>query len=377
MTAYFGLVALIWLLVALRFFRDVRAIPSLPERVVGDETHERVSVVIAARDEEARIETTLRRLIAQEDVDLELIVVDDRSTDRTGEIVQRVADTDDRVRLVRIDALREGWLGKCQACHLGAQAARGDWILFTDADVWMKPDVIARALRVAATEDVGHICLLFGTSGGTLAGKTCHLIATLSMVKSASRLSSTQPSAYMGLGAFNLVRAAAYQAAGGHEPLRMTVCDDWMLGLLMRRGGNTTRAMLAAVDLEADWFGTPLGMIKAMQKNYFAAINFRVGRLLLIVLFYALLWTGSIVGPFTGTLAGVAAGAAMLLTIIPAGLLAARMRMPLVAAVLVPFLAPIVVPVMLNSAFQTLRHGGIRWRDTFYPLAQLREFNYR
>jgi hypothetical protein len=153
----------------------------------------------------------------------------------------------------------------------------------------------------------------------------------------------------------------------------MTICDDWMLGLLMRRVGFSMRALLAAVDVEADWFGSPLGMIKAMRKNYFAAITFRVGRMMLIVMFYALLWAG----PFTGTRTGVAAGMAMLLTIIPAAMLARRMRLPLLAALLVPFIAPIIVPVMLNSAFQTLRHRGIRWRDTCYPLDLLRTGNYR
>jgi len=378
MSIYFGVVALIWLLVAVRFVRDVRALPSLPLSTdLTTDPLPRVSVVIAARDEEARIETTLRRLMAQQDVDLELIIIDDRSTDRTSSIVQRIAESDARVKLVRVETLPERWLGKCHACHVGAESATGEWLLFTDADIWMKPDVIARSLRVALAHDVGHICLLFGQGRGSLAGQACHLIATMSMAKSASRLRSTPPHGYMGIGAFNLVYAPAYRAAGGHEPLRMTVCDDWMLGLLMRRAGHSTRAMLAAVDVEADWFDSPIGMIKAMQKNYFAAINFRVGRMMAIVLFYALLWTGAIVGPFTGTSAGLVAGLAMLLTIIPATMLASRMRVPLFSALLVPFLAPIIVPVMLNSAHQTLSQGGIRWRDTFYPLDLLRAGNYR
>jgi glycosyltransferase involved in cell wall biosynthesis len=377
MSTYLGVVAVFWVLVTLRFFRDVRALPSLPAHTSATEPLPRVSIVIAARDEEARIETTVRRLLAQQDVELELIIVDDRSTDRTGEIVARIANSDSRVKLVRVDTLPERWLGKCHACYLGAGSATGEWILFSDADIWMNPDVIARAVRVAISESAEHVCLLFGMSRGTLAGKACHLIATLSITKGASRLRTAKLGGYMGLGAFNLVRSSAYRAAGGHEPLRLTICDDWMLGLLMRRAGFSTRALLAAVDVEADWFGSPLGMIKAMQKNYFAAINFRVGRMMLIVMFYTLLWAGAIVGPFTGTRNGVAAGMAMMLTIIPAAMLARRMRLPLLAALLVPFVAPIIVPVMLNSAFQTLRHRGIRWRDTFYPLDLLRTGNYR
>lgn len=94
-----------------------------------------VSVVIAARDEEARIEMTARNLLSQEDVELEVIAVDDRSTDRTGEILGRIAETEPRLKVLRVDALPEGWLGKCHACHMGTQSATGEWLLFTDADM--------------------------------------------------------------------------------------------------------------------------------------------------------------------------------------------------------------------------------------------------
>src|SRR5205823_4381069 len=139
--------------------------------------------------------------------------------------------------------------------------------LFTDGDIWMKPDVIARAVGAARAEAADHVCLLFGMSHGTLAGKACHLIATMSLAGQAARLGTGRPDGYMGLGAFNLVRAAAYHEAGGHVPLRLTVCDDWMLGLLLRRAGRSTRAFLAGADVEADWFATPLGMVRALEKN--------------------------------------------------------------------------------------------------------------
>jgi cellulose synthase/poly-beta-1,6-N-acetylglucosamine synthase-like glycosyltransferase len=91
----------------------------------------------------------VRRLLTQKDVELEMIAVDDRPTDRTGEILRRVAAADPRLKVLRVDALQEGWLGKCHACHLGAGGATGEWLLFTDGDVWMKPDVIARAVGAA------------------------------------------------------------------------------------------------------------------------------------------------------------------------------------------------------------------------------------
>src|SRR5688572_12867323 len=98
----------------------------------------RVSIVTAARDEEARIESAVRGFLAQGGVQIEVIVVDDRSVDRTDEIVRRLAREDSRVKSLRVDTLPDNWLGKCHACHLGACAATGDWILFSDADCWLK-----------------------------------------------------------------------------------------------------------------------------------------------------------------------------------------------------------------------------------------------
>ena len=119
----------------------------------------RVSVVIAARDEEARVEQTLRHILVQEHIDVEVIPVSDRGRDRTDCILEQLAFEDCRVHPKRVDVLPERWLGKRYACHVGATSATGDWILFTDADCWLKPDVIARAIAIAQREGVDHIAL--------------------------------------------------------------------------------------------------------------------------------------------------------------------------------------------------------------------------
>lgn len=94
----------------------------------------RCSVIIAARNEEARIEKTIVHLRSQQHVELEIVIVDDRSNDRTSEILQRMSKQDPRIQVKRVEALADGWLGKCHACHIGSSAATGDWILFTDGD---------------------------------------------------------------------------------------------------------------------------------------------------------------------------------------------------------------------------------------------------
>ncbi len=185
---------LLWTISALWHLRRVRRLPRLEDLSASAATPAiRCSVVIAARDEEARIEQTIRHLLAQRGVELELIVVDDRSTDRTGEILRRLAMEDTRVQVKRVDVLPDGWLGKCHACHVGASAATGDWILFTDADCWLKPDVIARALLVAGRADADHVTLVSGLAAGSVGLEGSHLMFLISVASWLSGVNRDRP----------------------------------------------------------------------------------------------------------------------------------------------------------------------------------------
>jgi glycosyltransferase involved in cell wall biosynthesis len=330
------------------------------------------SVIIAARDEDARIGDTVRHLLAQLDVGLEVIVVDDRSTDRTGEILGQLTQHDDRVRTLRVHELPDGWLGKCHACHLGAASAQGNWILFTDADCWLKPDVIARALRVAEREGADHVTLTPGTDAKSLGARAWHLAFLITLANWFSGVNRDRPQAYLGIGAFNLVRASAYRECGGYEALRLTVLDDVRLGLLLRRAGKRTRGYIGGSDVECHWGTTVSQMVQIMEKNYFAAIDFRLATALAAGVGGMLFWCAAIIGLFTGTAAGIAAGLAMLTLGVPAYVLARRLGWRGTSALLTPLIFPALFYAMLNSAWVTTRQGGVFWRETFYALEALR-----
>ena len=373
---------LMWTLSALWHLRWVRRLPAL-EALAADRSELspvspfRCSVVVAARDEEARIEQTIRHLLAQREVELDIIVVDDRSADRTSEILQRLAKEDARVQVKRVDVLPDGWLGKCHACHVGASAATGDWILFTDADCWLKLDVIARALRVAERAGVDHITLVSGLAAGSVGLRASHLMFLISLANWFSGVNRDRPKSFMGIGAFNLVRAADYRQCGGYEALRLTVVDDMKLGLLLRRAGKRTRAFIGSDDVECHWGTTAWGMVKIMEKNYFAALDYRTGLVLAGSVFVIVVSTILVFGLLSGTAAGLAAGLSPLSLILPARILARRLGWSWPPAVYVPFMFPLFLYAVLNSTFVTLRQGGIRWRETFYPLATLRAGNVR
>jgi glycosyltransferase involved in cell wall biosynthesis len=359
----------------LRWVRRLPAVTSLSAN--RSQMAARVSVVLAARDEEARIQGTIRRLLAQKGVEVEVIAVDDRSTDRTGEILRLLATEDPRLKVLRVDALPADWLGKCHACHLGAGAATGDWILFTDADCWLKEDVIARALIVADRERADHVTLTPGVAPEGIGAQAWHLSFLVTICDWVAGVNRDKPKAYLGIGAFNLVKASAYRECGGYEALRLTVLDDVRMGLLLRRAGKRTRAFVGGDDAECHWGTTVRSMIKIMEKNYFAAVDYRFGLIGGLVTFGAILWGGAFTGLFMGTLAGFAAFVAMLLVTVPGAVLASRLRWRLAASLLTPFVFPLLFYAMLNSALVTRRQGGIRWRDTFYSLELLRQRTVR
>jgi glycosyltransferase involved in cell wall biosynthesis len=322
----------------LRWVRRLPALEKLPPSA-GGQIH--CSVVVAARDEEARIEQTIRHLLAQRGVEAEFIVVDDRSTDRTSEILRRLATEDIRVQVKRVDVLPEGWLGKCHACHVGASMATGDWILFTDADCWLKPDVLARALRVAERDQADHITMAPGTVIESLGARAWHLLFLTSLLNWFSGVNRDRPRSFLGIGAFNLVRAAAYRQCGGYEALRLTVVDDIKLGLLLRRAGKRTRAFLGVDDVECHWGNTVGSMVKIMEKNYFAALDYRLGLAMAGSLFVILVSIILVTGLTTGTAAGLAAGLSPLSLILPAALLARRLGLSWPCAVGMPFMFPV------------------------------------
>jgi Glycosyl transferase family 2 len=352
--------------------RWAHPLPSLDALPDAGAAAARVSVIVPACDEAGAIEASVRHLLAQRGVALEVIVVSDRSADETAAVVRRLAASDPRVRLVEVSTLPERWLGKTHALHVGSQAAGGDWLLFTDADCVLQPDVVARALRVAAREPVEHVALTPSPIAATIGGYAWHYVFLAGLVDWFARANRDTPGGYAGFGAFNLVQASTYRAFGGHEPLRLTVLDDVRLGLLVRRAGGRCRAFLGGGDVRCHWGTTLAEGVRLTGKNYFAAAHYRSGLVGLLAVVVLLLWVGIAAALASGTVLGLVAGLSGGLLALPAMVFSRRLRWPIAGALLAPVVHSIAVYAIVRSAVLTLHRGGVRWRDTFYPLAVLR-----
>lgn len=376
------IIAAIWWIGAIRTFLAVRRLQLLRERAVESFDPPQVAVIIAARDEAEHIADTVQAFLSQEEIDLKLCVVDDRSEDRTGAIVDAIAASDERVTRQRIDELPDGWLGKCHALHVGAQSASAEWLLFADADTrFVKPDVIRRAVDEARENQVDHICLFprLLTSGAIARAVGC--LFFMGVAEKIDRINRDRPRAYFGVGAFNLIRASTYHDIGGHEPLKLEVLDDVHLGAMVRRHERRSRFLVAFDDITSTWGGSVRNIIHVLEKNSFASIRYSVPLLALAILAFVVLWGTAIAGPViaiaTGRWAALAVTAGLVangLAVIP---IARRMGSPAWVGAISPLFFPILMYAGVRSAALTLLRGGVRWRDTFYPLAELRAGRFR
>lgn len=353
----------------------LRSLPRLAPRLPDLTDWPALTVVVPARDEQARIEPALRSLLAADYPRLELVAVDDRSQDETGRIMDRLAAEDARLRVVHVSELPAGWLGKNHALHTAAASARGSWILFTDADIHFSPEALRLAVRFAEGRGIDHLALL----PNMIRGGYCEnaLVAYFGLIFAMGTHLWLVPTrfqgAYIGVGAFNLVRADAYRRAGGHLPLRMDVVDDVKLGKLLKRSGCRQEVLMAGAHVRVKWQASARGVIRGLEKNAFASLDYAWWKLVGVTLAWALLT----LGPYAGAIAyrdvrGAGFAAALLLAHGLYGMTSRQCGGRCGIWPMFPLAATAVLYAFWRSAVVTVRQGGVRWRDTFYPLPELR-----
>ncbi len=334
-----------------------------------------VSIVVAAKDEARGIETAARSLLAQRYPSFEIVAVDDRSSDETGAILDRLSQADPRLRVVHVHELPPGWLGKNHALSVGAAAARGEWLLFTDADVVMEPDTLARAVGCAERGGLDHLAVLpdIRMPGLLLqafsVGFACWGLVALRPWKA----SNPRSWRFVGIGAFNLVRAAAYARAGGHAPIRLRPDDDLKLGKILKRSGARGDFLLGKGLISVEWYHSVGAAINGLMKNSFSVVEYHILPMLAGVPLYLIGGLGPLLAVLLGTGPVRWFGAAAVL--IQLGILlrgAAETGTPRRAVLLYPLVSILFAWIILRALVLNLSQGGIVWRGTFYPLAELR-----
>jgi len=379
---------------------------SLPEwdrNPVSPAGNPRVSIIVPARNEEESIEQALTTLLALDYDNYEVIAVNDRSTDRTGAIMERVAENQNQnphpstgsgqafsqktremghpssspiLRVVHHTELPAGWLGKTHAMWTAANQATGDWLLFTDADVLFKPDSLRRALVYAESVPADHV-VLFPRMIMKRPGEYMMIAFFQTMFMFGHRpwkVADPSTDDHMGVGTFNLVRRQVYDAVGTYERLRMEVLDDMKLGKVVKKAGFAQRNVFGGDLISIRWAKGAMGVVNNLTKNFFAVLSFQWWRTVISAFALAFLNFGPFLGIFLAhgwarVPYGVALGSMFAIYV---GM-SWRSAVPAYYFLLHPVSTALFLYTLLRSMVLTLWNDGIEWRGTKYPLDELRK----
>ena len=375
----------IWILMLAYLHLALRRIPAFESETVDLAGAEggwpRLSIIVPACNEARHIEAALETLLAQDYPDFEIVAIDDRSTDATGDILERLAARDGRIRLVRVETLPEGWLGKVHALHQGVRQADGEWLLFTDADVYFAADTLRRAIAYARQRRLHHlVCVPEVHPSGfwlDVVMRTFFLMfcvsARLAEVDSAN---NGRPA---GIGAFNLVETETFRRTPGFEWLRMEPVDDYGLGLMIHRAGARTGLLRAESAVSVHWYESLGAMTGGLEKNSFGpAAGYSWVRLTASM---AALWS-LVAAPWIALAVGLMASSTPLIASFVVTVAATlgfaftaprRSARDIAAHLALPTGVLLLSFIVLRSAWLCQRNRGIDWRGTHYSLQQLRD----
>lgn len=376
LTILLAAIAICWVVGVFQIARGVATIPSIFDVApLADDDCPRVSVLFAARDEAVKLPDALETMLALDYPRLEVVAVDDRSEDATEEILARASARDPRLKRVRVDELPPGWLGKPHALEQAYENSTGEWLVFTDADVHFEPSLLRRAIALAEREGWDHMPLLGRPKMFTLSEKIGMTFFGLSFLVGLRPWNASKPksSVYVGVGAFQLIRRAAYEASGTHRRLAMEVIDDVKLGKMVKEARLRSGVARAGSAVSVHWHAGIRNMVRGTEKNFFAASGFSLGRTIFhiggLLLMCVFPWAA------VAFVHGWARGLAELSMTLGVGLqagVAIEFGVSPIYAFTHPLGAILFSWMLGRSTVVTLRQGGIKWRGTFYPLDELK-----
>jgi glycosyltransferase involved in cell wall biosynthesis len=363
-----SLVSLLW-----------RSLDSVVPTLKTPITWPKVSIIVPARDEAGKIEAAMRSKLLIDYPDFELIAVDDRSQDETGAILDRLAAEDSRLCVIHLDSLPDDWLGKSHAMHVAASRAKGDFLLFTDADVFFAPDLLRKAVTLCEGQRLDHLTLAPHLECHGFFEEVLHAYFFVLLCIGAQPWLVRTPfrMSYLGMGAFNMVRRTAYDHCGGHAAIRLDVLDDVKLGKLIKSNGLRQDALDAGGGLRVQWQESFLGVISGFENNGLAIFDYSLVKLIgytaIVVLFNLFPYAAIVIWP---DVLGGGWLASVLFLHIATALTARLLGSSPVVSLGLPVAILALLYTMWRSAYLTLSRQGVRWRDTFYPLSLLRENVY-
>jgi glycosyltransferase involved in cell wall biosynthesis len=376
LTILFSLGILVWIVFLVDALMGLRHLDSL-EIEENLQNGPLLSVIVAARNEEKQIKESILSQLKQTYKQVEWILVNDRSTDDTGKIMDELSKEDSRIKVINIHDLPEGWLGKNHALYTGAKTATGKWLLFTDADIHYENEAFAKALHYFERNQLDHLTAApnLNAEGFWLKTFVAFFLFGFSYFKRPWMANNPKSKIGTGVGAFNLVSKEAYERFGTHERIKMRPDDDLQLGMKLKKEGYNQRIVTALKLIKVEWYKSLKEAFVGLEKNTFAGLNYRIS-----MVFFAIFGVFSThVLPFitvfstNKTIALLSFG-----NILASGILYVLIikRMTLFSPglfLVFPITALLFIYSIIRASLLTFKRGGIVWRGTTYRLNELRE----
>jgi len=334
-----------------------------------------VSVVIPARNEERHLAQALESVLRQDYEAFEVIVVDDRSEDGTPAILQRLRKEYTSLKVVRVADLPSGWLGKTHALHQGAAVATGEYLLFADADVVMQPQALRFTINHMLRNGLDHLVVGPQVRPGSFLVNAMLVTFAINflLVLQPWRAADPRSKKSIGSGAFSLMKTEAYQKVGTMAALRLAVVDDLKLGSLIKSHGFRQEFVAGQGLIAIEWYRTVGEMVDGLTKNVFAIFDFSLWKIVRAFLGFAALNLWPLFAIFLTE--DLARAVNLILVVLQGGLYvtgARYLRLSPLSGLAFPIAQMIHACILWRSTIVTLKNGGVRWRETFYSLSELK-----
>lgn len=334
-----------------------------------------LSICVPARNEARDIRACLTSLLNQDYPHFEVIVVDDHSTDATGEIIQSLTAEFPHLIHIKGEALPSGWLGKPFALHQAVQKARGEYLIFTDADPVFQPHALTSAVYAMTTRNLDMMTLMPGTEFVSFWERAVQpvvfgFIVSLTRFK---KINSPDNTTAMGFGAFIMFKMKVYERIGGHEGVKAEVLEDVMLAKRAKMAGFKLLAADAKSIFSIRMYHSLQEIWTGWRKNIFIALKksvFRTGYYICVILGFlatpypVLMWN---ILEGNGILWIGTALAGLLMTLSASFHLCDELRLQRWNAFLFPIGAFVMSAIMINSMLQVLVKRQTEWRGRKYP----------
>ncbi len=373
--------AALWVALPLTWWLRLRTVPVLRPGDHAGDAPPALAVVVAARDEAgnavdaASLERAARSWLALDHPALEVVVVDDRSSDATVAVLERAFASDARARVVHGSEPPSDWLGKVHAQAAGVAATTAPWVLLTDADVRFDPAAARAALGWAERERLDHVALIprFEARGPALRAFLAAFSLLFTVLVRPWEAGDPRSPRTLGIGAFGLYRRTALERAGGLAAVRSRPDDDLALARAAKAVGGRSAVAFAPDLVALGWYPTLAAALTGLEKNAFVGVGFRPS----VAVLAAVALVATHVAPFAALAAPEPWARAIAMGIF-ASVLAAyavhgrRAGHPAWLGALHPVSTLLLVLALLRSTVRVLGRGSVAWRGRSYPLDELR-----